>query len=99
MTYRPFSTTAAHLHAVYSALTKEQRLWGDDYLEGLQLITHTCANVLRAHSCSLWCYNEARDDLRCQALWHAGQPIQLLTRHSLKRADHLDFARHWKSAD
>ncbi|MFO1370188.1 MAG: EAL domain-containing protein [Marinagarivorans sp.] len=91
MTYRPFSTTAAHLHAVYSALIKEQRLWGDDYLEGLQLITQTCADALRAHSCSLWCYNEARDDLRCQALWHAGQPIQLLTRHSLKRADHLDF--------
>lgn len=91
MTYRPFSNKAAHLHAVYSALMKEQRLWGDDYLEGLQLITQTCAAALHAQACSLWCYNEARQDLRCQALCVDGQPVAPLTGYTLKRADHPDY--------
>lgn len=91
MTHRPFSDKAAHLHAVYSALMKEQRLWGDDYLQGLHLITETCAQALNAQSCSLWCYGDARVDLRCQALFTDGQQIASLKGVLLKCADHADY--------
>ncbi|HMY41125.1 MAG TPA: hypothetical protein PK011_17500, partial [Marinagarivorans sp.] len=91
MSHRPFSATAAHLHAVYSALMQEQRLWGEDYLEGLQLISQTSAEALGAHICSVWCYSESRLDLRCQALFSDGQQVQPHLGHLLKRADHPDF--------
>ncbi len=90
MTHRPFSETAAHLHAVYSALMKEQRLWGDDYLDGLQLIAKTCGEALGAR-CSIWCYSDSRVELRCQSLYADGQVLARPKGPVFKQAEHTEY--------
>jgi GAF domain-containing protein len=85
------SDPVADLHGVYIALLKDQRLWGDDFADGLRLITQRCSQALAVNRCSVWYLDEAGLALHCQALFENGKNVESLSGVCIKRSDHLPY--------